>query len=172
MTEWIEAISAYYTSLTLAGFFKAVWAMCFACISFLFGFDYLPVQSLVVLIFMDLGLGSARAVARRKREDFSGRKFIIQGMGKIIVYGLGMQIALHTDASLGLTTGSLISFRVYLCAFLAIHEALSCLVHLEAFGFPLIRSGFKDWLARYGESLAHPRRRSGDHPLEVPSDKL
>jgi phage-related holin len=94
------------------------------------------IRSLIVLMFVDLVLGVARAL-HVKPSTFSFRR-MGDFLRKCFLYLGAIYIAHLVDVSIGAPFSipgfGTVCFVGTLCAGLAVHEGLSCMEHLTAFG--------------------------------------
>lgn len=85
------------------------------------------------LFLMDFGLGVWLAVAK---GQFSLRRFA-RGFAKIPVYTLVLLIGWLCQQGVMMLTGHLVPAPMWACAYLCMHDALSCLAKCDALGLPV-----------------------------------
>ena len=87
------------------------------------------------LFVMDFVLGIWLALAR---GEFSLRRFA-RGFAKIPVYTLVLLVGWLCQQGVMMLTGHLVPAPMWACAYLAMHDALSCLAKCDALGLPVPR---------------------------------
>jgi len=93
------------------------------------------VWTLCGLFAMDFALGIWLAFSR---GEFSLRRFA-RGFAKIPVYTLVLLIGWLCQQGVMMLTGKLVPAPMWACAYLAMHDALSCLANCDALGLPVPR---------------------------------
>jgi phage-related holin len=132
-------------------------------------------HALLLLMTADYALGTAHAL---KINDFRFSRFW-RGFGKFLLYGVAILIAelidVATGAPIQMPGIGLVGFEGSLVTVLAVNEGLSCLTHLEVFGFqvPWLTKRLKR-IKNFVESEAYtgPERRKNPEArvAVLPSD--
>lgn len=144
----MQFLTNIYNELITEGGLKAALGLLWSFFLTSTGYPETAIESLVCLLVADFILGFSRAW---KECTLCGDK-IRHGAYKFVAYWVAIALFVQVDKTLLNALPMEISLTNLIIAYLGINEALSCLVHLSAFGLP-VPEHFVKRLTKYKEKL-------------------